>query len=392
VWVDGDGAGAGWFYDASPADNTEFAKRVANSIHAAAQDSAVAGRSDLLTVVAHELGRSIGVARTAHLTTMTDRLPAGVRILPDQTLAAAAAQVAAQPVFSAMHSFRETATSPFAQQLSQNGLAPSVANYFGQYLGNVQSQIGNSLLTPRNVAANPSSTVAPLGNTGLVQRSTQQSEWLNPDATVSQALAIAQLLGAQAGADFINSMLGADARRDLITSHGYGQIANLTGSAADGQRIVNDPYISQLSGQWLHNATTDYITDRYGMGGVHNMNLQGIANDFGVNSGHLNQLLALPGMQPSRPAGTGSGSPFIDMMGAPIGSNPVDRYTYNGTQAYSPWYGGSTVATMPSNSYGGYQTTVSPQSYGLPYNTSGVFSPTASMFNYGNVYANPWTY
>jgi hypothetical protein len=265
-----------------------------------------------------------------------------------------------------------------------------VANYFGQYLGNVQRQVGNSLLTPRNVAANPSATVAPLGNTGLVQRPTQQSQWLNPDATMSQAIAIAQLLGAQAGANYINSMLGADARRDFITSHGYGQVANLTGSSADAQRIVNDPYISQISGQWVHNAATDFITDHYGMGGVHNMDLQGIASSFGVNSGHVNQLASI--MQPSRPAGTGSGSPFIDSFGAPIGSNPVDRYTYNGTQPYSPWYGGTAVASMPVNNYGGYYTTVNPQTYGLPYSSNGVYTPSASMFNYGNVYANPWNY
>jgi hypothetical protein len=387
VWVDTDAAGSGWFVDASPADNAEFAKRVADNIHATAHDSALAGRSDLLTVVAHELGHSIGVAHTTHLSTMTDSLPTGVRILPDQTLVAAAAEVATQPTFGAMHSFRDTVTSPFAQQLSQNGLAPSVANYFGQYLDNVQSQVGNSLLTPRNVAANASTTVAPLGNTGLVQRPTQHSQWLNPDATVSQALAIAQLLGAQSGANYINSMLSADARRDFITSHGYGEIANLTASSAHGQRAVNDPSISQISGQWVHNATTDYITDRYGIGGVHGMNLQGIANDFGVNSGHLNQLLALPGMQP---AGT-IVSPFIQSMGLPIGYNPVDRYTYNGSQPYSPWYGGSSVASMPVNNYG-YSTTVTPQTYGLPYSSSGVFTPTASTFNYGNVYANPWNY
>jgi hypothetical protein len=322
---------------------------------------------------------------------MTDNLPAGVRILPDQTLVAAAADVSTQPTFSAMHSFRATAMSPFAQQLSQNGLATSVANYFGQHLSNVQQQVSNSLLTPRNVAANPGQSVAPVGNTGLAPRPSYVNEWNSPDLTVTQALAISQLLGPQAANNYLNYMISPDSRRDLMTSYGYGQVANLTGSSADAQRIVNDPYISQLSGQWVHNATTDYITDRYGMGGVHNTNLQGAANDFRVNSGHLNQLLALPGMQPSRPAGTGSGSPFLDMMGAPIGSSPVDRYTYNGTQSYSPWYGGSTVASMPVSNYG-YRSTVTPQSYGLPYNASGVFTPSASMFNYGNVYANPWNY
>jgi hypothetical protein len=297
-----------------------------------------------------------------------------------------------QPGFIAVPSPQQTSASPFAEQLTQNGLSPAVASYLGQYLASVQQQVGSSLLTPQGVAANPGQSVAPVGNTGLVSRPTEQSEWNSPNLTVSQALAIMQLLGPEAANNYLNYMISADSRRDLMTAFGYGQIANLTGSSADAQRILNDPFISLISGQALHNGVVDYITDRHGQTGVHNMDLQGIANDFGVNSGHLSQLLALPGMQPSRPAGSGSGSPFIDMLGAPIGSNPVDRYTYNGSQSYSPWNGGSTTAAMPNYGYGSYQTTVSPHSYGLPYNSSGVFNPTSSMMSYGNVYANPWNW
>jgi hypothetical protein len=232
----------------------------------------------------------------------------------------------------------------------------------------------------------------PAGNTGLVARPTEQSTWQNPDAVISQGLAIAMLAGPDAAASYINYMVSQDSVRDLLYDNGYGHIADLTGSSANSQRIVNDPLISQLSGQWVHNATVDYITETYGMGGVHNTNWQAVANDFAINSGHLTQLLALPGMQPSRPAGTGTGSPFIDMMGSPIGSNPADRYTYNGSQPYSSGSYSNMVSATPTNYYPGYQTTMNPQSYGLPYNSTGLFSPTASMYTYGNVYANPWNY
>jgi hypothetical protein len=221
----------------------------------------------------------------------------------------------------------------------------------------------------------------------LAQQSGDPSRWQNPDAVIGQGLAIAMWAGPEAAANFINYMVSPSSVQDLLYDNGYGHIASMTATSADAQRIVNDPLVSQLSGQWVHNGVVDYATDTYGMGGVHNMDWQAFANDFQVNSGHLDQLFAV--MQPSRPAGTGSGSPFIDMMGAPIGSNPADRYTYNGSQPYNGGYGSMTTVA-PTDYYGGYQTYVSPQSYGLPYSTSGVFSPTA--YNYGNVYANPWNW
>jgi Ca2+-binding RTX toxin-like protein len=391
IWVDEDGAGDGWFQDASPADDAEFGQSVAGNIWLAEANSSQAAQNDLLTVIAHAMGQSLGLGQTDYLSTMTTSLPTGVRLMPTQALVADVALSTNAAAFSALTSFRpRTSTGEFAQQLSQNGLSPRVADYFATYLGNVQQQETSSILFPTGPASATQRTV-PLGNTGLLQRPTEQSEWQNPDAVISQGLAIALLAGPDAAASYINYMVSQDSVRDLLVDNGYGHIAELTATSADSQRIVNDPLIAQISGQWIHNATVDYITDTYGMGGVHNTNWQAVANDFGINSGHLTQLFSLPGMQPSRPAGTGTGSPFIDMMGAPIGSNPVDRYTYNGSQPYNGGYVSTTTVT-PSNYYGGYQTYVNPQSYGLPYNSSGVFTPTASMYSYGNVYANPWNW
>jgi hypothetical protein len=296
-----------------------------------------------------------------------------------------------------MHSYRPESTTLSAHdlpaQLSRHGVAAAAANYLGQYLGNVQQQIASSLLTPQTASPLASQLQQPLGHTGLVPQSGGTTLWHQPDSAVSQALRIAQFLGVQSATNYLGYLISPESRQDLMNSHGYGRVTQLTASAADNQRIVNDPYVMQLSGQWIHNGVVDYTTDRYGLGGVHATNWMGMAQDFGVQSGHLNQLWALPGMQPSRPQGTGSGSPFVDMLGAPIGSNPADRYTYNGSQAYTP-SGWST-----GNSYGmtaGYTapsvTVYSLSSYGLPYGSNGVYQSSGSQYNYGNVYANAWNY
>ncbi|MFL5337504.1 MAG: matrixin family metalloprotease, partial [Geminicoccaceae bacterium] len=54
----------GWFVDASPWDNEEFAGHGNGGELLAAPSSPAFGRADLLTVVLHELGHVLGLGHT----------------------------------------------------------------------------------------------------------------------------------------------------------------------------------------------------------------------------------------------------------------------------------------------------------------------------------------
>jgi hypothetical protein len=117
IAIDDDAAGFGWFVDATPNDNFEFAN-AASATHLSTDPvEAAAGHMDLLTVVMHEMGHQIGLDDTANtadrddlmyalLTTGERRLPgaadaaqAGVTADPQPSVQpAAAAAAATQPM------------------------------------------------------------------------------------------------------------------------------------------------------------------------------------------------------------------------------------------------------------------------------------------------------
>ncbi len=82
ITVDADANGAGWFVDATPLENSDFVVGLGSTSLLATAESPAAGRYDLLTVVAHEMGHLLGFHHTdvGHL--MAPTLSPGVRRLP----------------------------------------------------------------------------------------------------------------------------------------------------------------------------------------------------------------------------------------------------------------------------------------------------------------------
>jgi hypothetical protein len=86
VLIDDNGAGYGWYIDAAPGDEEGFVQLIEGGIATAELNSLNAGGMDLLTVVLHELGHTLGLAdldpqlRPHEL--MTAVLSPGVRRVP----------------------------------------------------------------------------------------------------------------------------------------------------------------------------------------------------------------------------------------------------------------------------------------------------------------------
>jgi hypothetical protein len=79
ITIDKDAAGRGWFLDATPGDDREFSGR---GVSLNAGSGAAAGRVDLLSVLAHEMGHAIGLGHST-FGVMDENLQAGQRATPD---------------------------------------------------------------------------------------------------------------------------------------------------------------------------------------------------------------------------------------------------------------------------------------------------------------------
>ncbi len=79
ITLDADAAGFGWFVDATPADDAEFAASGEGALRAV--DPAAVDRMDLLSVLEHELGHILGLEDVAE-GVMGRKLQAGLRRLP----------------------------------------------------------------------------------------------------------------------------------------------------------------------------------------------------------------------------------------------------------------------------------------------------------------------
>jgi hypothetical protein len=82
VVLDGDAAGIGWFVDDTPEENSEFDAVAGRSSLVANPDSPAAERYDLLTVLAHEVGHTLGLDHAGTDQLMSETLEPGIRRLP----------------------------------------------------------------------------------------------------------------------------------------------------------------------------------------------------------------------------------------------------------------------------------------------------------------------
>lgn len=86
IQIDNDGAGYGWYVDATPLDDEEFATQITNTQLFSDGTTAPAGQYDLLTTIMHELGHVLGYEDTYAVdqsaTLMYGWLQAGERRLP----------------------------------------------------------------------------------------------------------------------------------------------------------------------------------------------------------------------------------------------------------------------------------------------------------------------
>ena len=119
VYIDLDAAGQGWFVDPTPGDDAEFGTSPAQQKSPRAD---VAGRIDLLSVIAHEMGHAAGLDHDAG-GVMAERLDPGVRSLP-----AAATIAAVNPATRVTVAAAVTPARSLGMQPSSTGWAPAAAD------------------------------------------------------------------------------------------------------------------------------------------------------------------------------------------------------------------------------------------------------------------------
>ena len=262
------------------------------------------------------------------------------------------------------------------------------------------TRLGVESLETREVPAVTVASLLPYGlSPGLssaLVRSYQQAQTLpsilspRPVAPAVQQQAQARL---NAGSNNLNYLLNpAGYNADLLTAYGYGSLNNLTITGGAASAIYNDPWIASQSGQLAYNTTLNYITNHLSTGAT-SLNGVGVLNSVGLGNTALataiGQAQAIGALGNSRPAGTGSGSPFIDSFGPPIGSRPQDRITYPGYATVSPFVSsfGAPVGYRPQDG--------SPLIYVHPAQPAPAQTTSAFAWN-GNPYQwganNPYAY
>lgn len=366
IWIDQDAAGHGWFVDSTPQNDAEYT--AVSAVLKAAFSGDAADRIDLLTILNHEIGHVAGLEHSDQGNVMQPQLSNGIRLLPSADLVQNNAHPHTGLFLESTQFFLTSPTPnlPTAQQLNQAGLSSGAANALVYTLLQMKQNQGSSLLVPNAPpSASAIQALAPLGNLPLADNSLRS-------LVLTQGLGLIAQQGPAAGVNYLNNVV-SNLRPLSLQAGGYQNIANLTATSDTARMIYNDPYLAQLNPQGVQNATWNYVTDQFGQRGADRLDIRGIANAYNINSAALWQVGGL--LQPTRPLGTGTGSPLLDGFGAPIGTYPSERFTYAGPAALDPSrFAQSAYGTVPN------------------YATNYAALPITSYYNTAPVYQTPMGY